>query len=87
MVMTEAPKDVNGRLQIDKPRWNQDTFTGRAKHFFTVTDPLNLLATNVQLESAKILVEKYRYVRLCFRIPYIVCVLAFWMCSSNFDFL
>ena len=73
--MTEAPKDLNGRLQIDKPRWNQDTFTGRAKHFFTVTDPLNLLATNAQLESAKILVEKYRYVRLCFRISYIVCML------------
>ena len=30
-VMTETPKDVNGRLQIDKPRWNQDTFTGRAR--------------------------------------------------------
>ncbi|XP_057305678.1 sideroflexin-1-like [Hydractinia symbiolongicarpus] len=58
--MTEAPKDSNGRLVIDSPRWLQDTFTGRAKHFFNVTDPRNLFANDATLEAAKTLVEKYR---------------------------
>jgi len=58
--MALAPKDENGRLDLDKPRWLQDNFTGRAMHFFSVTDPRNLLATNAQLEAAKKLVSEYR---------------------------
>lgn len=58
--MTLAPTDENGRLNLDQPRWLQDTFTGRAKHFFTVTWPGNLLTSNEQLEAAKNLVEAYR---------------------------
>jgi len=57
--MTEVGK-VDGRLLIDQPRWNQDTFSGRAKHFFMVTDPRNLFVTNDKLEAAKNLVEKYK---------------------------
>ena len=56
--MTAAPKTTNGRLDLDKPRWRQDSFTGRAKHFFAVTDPRNLFATNSQLETAKTLVKE-----------------------------
>jgi len=58
--MSEAAKDENGRLVIDKPRWEQDTFAGRAKHFFTVTDPRNVVTTDADLETAKTLVQKYR---------------------------
>jgi len=55
-----APKDANGRLNLDQPRWVQDTFAGRAYHFFNVTWPGNLLATSEQLEAAKKLVQEYR---------------------------
>lgn len=58
--MAEAAKDANGRLILDKPRWDQNSFKGRAKHFFSVTDPRNLLATAANLEAAKILVNEYK---------------------------
>ena len=58
--MSLAPEDKNGRLNLDKPKWKQDSFNGRAKHFFTVTDPRNLFATNSQLEAAQKLVKEYK---------------------------
>lgn len=58
--MALAPKDENGRLNLNEPKWLQDTFKGRAKHFFTVTDPRNLFASSTKLEEAKHLVQLYR---------------------------
>lgn len=57
--MTETPR-VEGRIALDKPRWLQDTYMGRAKHFFSVTDPRNVLASGPQLESARKLLQLYR---------------------------
>ena len=65
--MAENPKDATGRLQLNKPRYDQSTFLGRAKHFFNVTDPRNLFVTATQLDAAKKLVEEYRYIQLYLR--------------------
>ena len=48
------------RINIDSARYDQSTFEGRAKHFFTITNPLNLLASDAELEEAKAIVENYR---------------------------
>ncbi|XP_016075575.1 PREDICTED: sideroflexin-3 isoform X2 [Miniopterus natalensis] len=54
--MGELPLDIN----IQEPRWDQSTFLGRARHFFTVTDPRNLLLSGAQLEASRIIVQNYR---------------------------
>lgn len=48
------------RLNIDSPRYDQSTFEGRAKHFFATTNPLNILASDDELNRAKQIVESYR---------------------------
>uniref|UniRef100_A0A8C6ZKE4 Sideroflexin-3 n=1 Tax=Nothoprocta perdicaria TaxID=30464 RepID=A0A8C6ZKE4_NOTPE len=47
-------------INIREPRWDQSTFQGRARHFFTVTDPRNLLLSGAALEEARRVVESYR---------------------------
>ena len=48
------------RINLDEPRWDQSTYEGRAKHFFTTTNPLNLLCSSKELENAKDVVTRYR---------------------------
>lgn len=50
------PADIN----IDGPKYDSSTYINRAKHFFLLTNPLNLLASNEELERAKNIVHKYR---------------------------
>ncbi|XP_012255660.1 sideroflexin-1 [Athalia rosae] len=45
---------------IDKPKWDQGSYIGRARHFFTVTNPMNVFATPEQLSEASDIVHKYR---------------------------
>ena len=58
--MAETPR-IDGRIDLDKPRWQQNTYIGRAKHFFSVTDPRNVLLRGTQLDKAKELLQLYRY--------------------------
>ncbi|XP_028391147.1 sideroflexin-1-like [Dendronephthya gigantea] len=58
--MAEAPRLPDGRIDLDHPRYDQTTFWGRAKHFFTVTDPRNLLHSEAELDRCKNLLQKYR---------------------------
>ena len=48
------------RINLESPRYDQSTFEGRAKHFFITTNPMNVLASDADLENAKTIVEAYR---------------------------
>ena len=48
------------RPDLNHPKWDQSTYGGRARHFFAVTNPLNVLLSGKQLEEAKRLVTLYR---------------------------
>lgn len=48
------------RINLDEPRWDQSTYTGRAKHFFTITNPLNILISSSELERSKTIVNAYK---------------------------
>ena len=50
----------NESVNIDEPRYDQNTYLGRAKHFFVTTNPLNILASDSELDDAKQIVESYR---------------------------
>ncbi|XP_048361073.1 sideroflexin-2 isoform X2 [Sphaerodactylus townsendi] len=47
-------------FNIDAPRWDQNTFMGRLKHFFNITDPRTLAVSEHELDRAKALVESCR---------------------------
>ncbi|XP_072851723.2 sideroflexin-2 isoform X2 [Pogona vitticeps] len=49
-------------FNIDAPRWDQSTFTGRVKHFFNITDPRTLFVSEHELDMAQTLVESCRTV-------------------------
>ncbi|XP_036341755.1 sideroflexin-1-3-like [Rhagoletis pomonella] len=47
-------------IDIDQPKYDQSTYLNRAKHFFLLTNPLNILASDDELERAKRIIHNYR---------------------------
>lgn len=48
------------RINLNVPRFDQSTFSGRMKHFFETANPLNIFATNQKLAEAAEIVKRYK---------------------------
>lgn len=61
-VVTEVLQDQASTqsINIDRPYWDQSNYRGRALHFLTVTNPLNVFASKKELERAREVVKRYR---------------------------
>ena len=49
-------------VDLSKPRYDQSTYQGRLRHFMETTNPLNVFASNKQLDEAATLVKLYKWV-------------------------
>lgn len=50
------PKDID----LSKPKYDQSTYINRAKHFFLVTNPLNIFTTSATLDRTKRIIDDYK---------------------------
>uniref|UniRef100_A0A915PYW4 Sidoreflexin n=1 Tax=Setaria digitata TaxID=48799 RepID=A0A915PYW4_9BILA len=67
---------------ITRPRWDQSTFVGRARHFFVTTNPLNLFISRKRLEEAKKIVLDYKQGH---KVPENLTVDQLWQAKHMFD--
>lgn len=47
-------------INLDEPRYPQTTYLNRAKHFLIVTNPLNVFASEKELEKAARIYRDYK---------------------------
>lgn len=47
-------------VDLSKPRYDQTTYVGRAKHFFETANPLNVFVSGKRLEEAAKLIRAYK---------------------------
>ena len=47
-------------IDLSKPRYDQGTYVGRAKHFFETANPVNIFVSRKKLEDAVRLVKQYK---------------------------
>lgn len=47
-------------VDLKRPKFDQSNYMGRLKHFFLLTNPFNLLASNAELDKAKRVVDDYQ---------------------------
>lgn len=47
-------------VDLSKPRYDQNTYVGRAKHFFETANPMNVFVSRKKLEEAAKLIRAYK---------------------------
>ncbi|VDN19883.1 unnamed protein product [Gongylonema pulchrum] len=80
--MSELVSQMKNPPDISRPRWDQSTFEGRARHFFVVTNPLNLFISRKRLEAAKKIVLDYQEKR---KVPADLTLDGLWRAKQIFD--
>lgn len=56
----ENKMSLPDNVDLTKPKYEQGTYVNRAKHFFLLTNPLNLLASGKDLDNAKRIIVEYK---------------------------
>ena len=69
--MSEAPSPPSSSsglpvpmVDLSKPRYDQKTYVGRAKHFFETANPMNVFVSRKRLEEAAKLIRAYKWVNV-----------------------
>ena len=47
-------------VDLSKPRYDQTTYVGRAKHFFETANPKNVFVSSKRLEEAAKMIRAYK---------------------------
>lgn len=60
--VTATPRQPNSipKIDIDKSRYDLDTYFGRVKHFAHMIDPRTIFVSDAQLDAAKVLISDYK---------------------------
>ena len=61
-VATTTTDNAVSKIDLSRPRYDQNTFGGRLRHFFQTVNPLNIFVSARRLEEAAELVRQHRYV-------------------------
>ncbi|UMM15867.1 hypothetical protein L5515_013117 [Caenorhabditis briggsae] len=58
--MNDLVINLKTKPDISKPQWDQRTYYGRVRHFFTLTNPLTLFSSETRQEKCREIVTNYR---------------------------
>ena len=61
-VATTTTDNAVSKIDLSRPRYDQNTFGGRLRHFFQTVNPLNIFVSARRLEEAAELVRQHKYV-------------------------
>ena len=61
-VATTTTDNAVSKIDLSRPRYDQNTFGGRLRHFFQTVNPLNIFVSARRLEEAAEQVRQHKYV-------------------------